>query len=796
MTNAETPSRPGSPCLRPRALVARLRRIFARRKLIPRLSRRVPEVRQMTEVECGLACLTMILNYYGSRVSLPELRKRTGIGRDGLSALGIAEVARREGMRVRAISLPRNDFRFVKLPAIVHWEFNHFLVLERWARGHAGVVDPATGRRRLAHDEFDDSFTGVLLVLEPGPAFHPRAAGSSGSFLTYILQYVRRAPGTFAQILGVSLLLLVMGLALPVVTKVVVDEILPYSLWNLMPALAIGMGALWLSQTVATLLREWLIVRLRARIDLHQMLGFVEHLFALPYSYFEQRSTGDLLARVGSNEALREILSNQLISTVMDSSLVVFYLIILLSQSLAFGLLTLGVGLLQVSFLLATNRRIGRLARRELAAFGKSQGRLGESLVGIVTLKASGAEQRALDRWSNVFFDHLNITLRYNYVSGSTSAFLTTVPVLGQLALLWVGATQVLNGSISLGTMVAFMALAGVFFAPLSSLVNSGQQFQLVGANLDRIRDVLEEEPEQEEAAGRGPAPRLSGEIRVRGVSFRYTGAGADALRAVDLTVHPGQRVAIVGASGSGKSTLGKLLLALYLPTEGEICYDGHSLETLPWREVRRQLGVVLQESVLFSGSIHSNIALSNPALGPERVIEAAKLAAIHEDIVAMPMGYDTLVSEGASALSGGQRQRLAIARAIAHRPTILVLDEATSHLDVETEQRVARNLRDLACTQVIMAHRLSTIRDADMIVVLDRGEIVERGTHAGLIRANGHYARLVRHQVERRDGANAFDGPPAPGVPAFRCPDAERSQPPAVVAHARRIPRHQHDPS
>ena len=719
----------------------------------------------MTEVECGLTCLTMILNYHGSRVSLSELRKRTGVGRDGLSALGIAEVARREGMRVRAVSLQRNDFRFVKLPAIIHWEFDHFLILERWTRRSVGVVDPAMGRRCLTHDEFDDGFTGVLLVLEPGPAFNRRAEASGNSFLSYVLQYVRRAPGTFAQILGVSLLLLLLGLTLPVVTKVVVDQILPFNMQNLMPALAIGMGALWLSQAVATLLREWLIVRLRARIDLHQMLGYVERLFSLPYSYFEQRSTGDLLARVSSNEALREILSNRLISTVMDSSLVVFYLVILLSQSLAFGLLTLGVGLLEVVLLLVTNRPIGRLARRELAAFGKSQGRLGESLVGIVTLKASGAEERALDHWSNAFFDHLNIATRYNYVSGTTSAFLITVPALGQLALLWVGAMQVLNGSISLGTMVAFMALAGVFFAPLSSLVNSGQQFQLVGANLDRIRDVLEAEPEQEEAVGRGPAPRLSGEIRVRGLRFRYTGADADALRSVDLTVQPGQRVAIVGASGSGKSTLGKLLLALYLPTEGEISYDGHSLETLPWREVRGQFGVVLQESVLFSGSIHSNIALSNPALGRERVIEAAKLAAIHEDIMAMPMGYETLVSEGASALSGGQRQRLAIARAIAHGPTLLVLDEATSHLDVENEQRVAQNLRDLACTQVIMAHRLSTIRDADMIVVLDRGEIVERGTHEELIRADARYARLVRHQLERRDGANAVDGPPAPGV-------------------------------
>ena len=704
----------------------------------------------MSEVECGLACLTMILNYYGHGIFLSELRDRLGVARDGVSALEIVRAARDHGMRVRAVSLQRNDLRFVALPAIVHWEFDHFLVVERWSAQRVDVVDPARGRCRLTGEEFDAGFTGVVIVLEPGAAFDRRAGvAARRTFGGYILQYLRHAPGTFLQILGVSLLLLLLGLALPILTKVVVDQVLPFQMRGVMPVLAIGILVLFLAQTVGTLLRQWLLVYLRARVDISMMLGFVEHLLALPYKFFQQRSTGDLLSRVSSTTMLRELLSNQLLSTVMDSGLVVFYLLVLLWQSLPFGLLTLGVGLLEAMVLLLSNRSVSRLAGRELAAFGKSQGYLGEAVVGIATLKAASAEERAFDRWSNLFFDHLNISLRYNYVSGSVAAILTTLPLFGQLALLWVGATQVLNGSITIGTMVALLALAAEFFTPLTSLVSSGQQFQLVRANLDRIRDVTEAELEQPQRAAR-PAPQLSGQLQMDGVGFRYSPTSPQVLRAIDLTVLPGQRIAIVGVSGSGKSTLGKLLLGLYLPTEGDICYDGLSLQDVNLQELRRQFGAVLQESALFSGSILSNITLSNPLMEREGVVEAAKLAAIHDDIVAMPMEYDTFVSEGGSALSGGQRQRLAIARAIAHKPAIILLDEATSHLDVETERRVAENLRTLACTQIIIAHRLSTIRDADTILVLDQGTIVEQGNHHDLLRRGGHYARLVRQQLER----------------------------------------------
>jgi ATP-binding cassette, subfamily B, bacterial len=713
--------------------------------------KRVPEVSQMSMVECGLACLAMILGYYGRKTSISELRMHYGVGRDGLSALGIVRAARHYGMRVRAISLQENDFRFVKLPAIVHWQFNHFLVVERWSRKRVEVVDPARGRCRLTHDEFDAAFTGVVITLEPGVTFDRHASPSRRAFRTYVQQYIQQAPATFLQLLAVSLLLLLIGLTLPLLTKVVVDQILPWRMENVMIVLGIGILALSLSQTVGTLLREWLLVYLRARIDLHMMLGFVEHLLTLPYSFFQQRSSGDLLTRLASTTMLRNMLSNELLSTLLDSGLVVFYLVILLWQSPPFGMLTLAIGLLQVLFLLGSNRPIRNLTSRELAAYGKAQGYLAEVLAGIATLKGSGAEQQAFERWSNLFFDQLNISLRHSYLSSTMTTIMTALRSLAPLALLWVGAMQVLNGAITIGTMVALTALANAFFTPLASLVSSGQQLQLIGAHLERITDVTEAESEQEGQTVQLP-PRLTGHIRLEHVSFRYAPDAPEVLRQLDLTVEAGQKVAIVGPSGSGKSTLGKLLLGLYVPTEGAILYDGIPLQRLHFQEVRRQFGVVLQESILFSGSILSNITLNNPTIDKEQVVEAAEIAAIDEDIRRMPMGYDTFVSEGGSALSGGQRQRLAIARAIAHKPTILLLDEATSHLDVVTEQSVAQHLQTLACTQLIIAHRLSTIRNADVILVLDQGTIVEKGSHHDLLQRQGYYARLMQQQLARRE--------------------------------------------
>ncbi|MGH2510092.1 MAG: peptidase domain-containing ABC transporter, partial [Ktedonobacteraceae bacterium] len=521
-------------------------------------------------------------------------------------------------------------------------------------------------------------------------------------------QYIRQTPLIMLQVLGISLLLLGFGLVLPLLTKFILDQVLPLRLQSLVLELGAGIILIILTQAAATLLREWLMVSLRARIDMRMMLDFFERLLTLPYTFFQLRSSGDLMARMSSNTVIRDTLSNQMIGTLLDGSSVIIYFFILAWQSLAFAMLTLGLGLLQMILILSSNRATRVLAHRELTAQGKSQGYLAEALAGMATLKAAGAEDQAMEQWTNLYLEQLNISVRRSYLSALISSMMGLMGSLAPLALLWLGLTQVLNGSLSIGTMFALNALATAFLGPLSSLVGSAQQIQIVRAHFERLSDINGAAPEQDREMVL-PPPYLTGQIQLDHVSFRYDPEAAEVLHDINLHIEAGQKVALVGRTGSGKSTLGKLLLGLYLPTQGQVLYDNFPLSNLDYQDVRRQFGVVMQDTALFSGTVRHNVTMHNPSMAMEQITKATQLAAIHEDVLRMPMGYETFISEGGSALSGGQRQRLALARAIAHHPAILLLDEATSHLDVLTEKQVEQNLRLVNCTQIIIAHRLST---------------------------------------------------------------------------------------
>ena len=710
----------------------------------------VPVMLQMSALECGSACLAMVLNYYGRKIGISECRVCCDIGRDGITARTIAKAARSFGLRVKAYTFEPTDFKYIRLPAIIHWNFNHFMVVERWTQKRIDVVDPAGGRRRLTVDEFDKGFTGVVLTFEPGVQFKRHRTKTKPSWYNYLKEMLHMpgATGILTQILGVSLLLQVFGLALPIFTKVLVDNVLPFNITNVMPILGIGMVILILSLMIISYLRAALLVYLQGRLDSQMMLGFFEHILSLPFRFFQQRRSGDLLMRLGSNMMIREALTNQTTSAVLDGSFVLVYLIILLTHAPFFGIIVLGIGLLQVMVLLTTTRRVHDLMQRDLSARAESQSYLVEALKGIATLKASGSEDRVLDFWSNLFFKHLNITLKRGHFSAIIETAMSTLRTFSPLILLWVGAFLVLNGKMSLGTMLALNALAIAFLMPLASLVSNGQQLQLIRAHLDRIADVIEAEPEQNLHMVQ-KAPSLLGRIELKDVSFRYDRNAPLVLRDISVVIEPGQKVALVGKTGAGKSTLALLLMGLYTPTKGEILYDGIPLQHLNYRTLRNQFGVVLQESFLFSGSIRQSISFNDPGISLERVMEAAQFAAIHDEIMQMPMDYETLVAEGGTGLSGGQRQRLSIARALAHKPAILLLDEATSHLDVVTESLVDQNLSNFACTRIVIAHRLSTIRNADKILVLDEGIIVERGTHNKLLAKDRYYAELIHNQLE-----------------------------------------------
>lgn len=712
--------------------------------------RRVPVVLQLTTRECGAACLAMVLAYHGRRVRLAECRDRMGIGRDGATARDILEAARAYGLRGKAYTVEPAACRQLPVPAVLHWGFNHFVVLERWSARKVEIVDPAAGRRRLTPQEFDEGLTGVVLALEPGAGFETGSA-EGGLWRTY-LKRLLAVPGTravLAQILAASLLLQLLGLAFPVLTKVLVDAVLPQGLGAALGVFVWGV-AIWAGALLVThYLRTALLVYLQGRLDARMMTGFFEHLLALPYAFFEQRTSGDLLMRLSANSQIREILTSPMLSLFLDGGFVVVYLAILLSQAPAFGLLALAVGLAQVLTLALSTRRVHELMQRDLQARAEHESYAVEALHGIATVKATGGEHRALDYWSDLFHRHLAVALERQHFSGLVDVAMNTLRTLAPVVLLVYGAARVLEGAMTLGTMLAYHALAAAFLAPLAALVANSQQLQVVGAHLDRLADVLAAEPEQR--AGARPAPRLKGAVELRRVSFRYSEKAPLVLRDVSVAIGPGSKVALVGRTGSGKSTLAKLLLGLYRPVAGEILYDGIPIEELDYRSLRRQFGVVLQDAYVFGGSIRRNVTLGDPDLSFDAVLRAARLADLDEEIEAFPMGYETLLAEGGGSLSGGQRQRLALARAVVHEPSILVLDEATSQLDAVTEERIDRRLDALAATRIVIAHRLSTVKNADLILVLDGGEIVERGTHASLVE-RGRYAELVRRQTGNED--------------------------------------------
>lgn len=735
--------------LRVRA-VATLRRLATRSLIARVITRRVPVLLQLNAGECGAACLAMILNYHGRKVRVAECREVCGVGRDGLTALTISKAARSFGLRAKGFSLEPPDFRYAPLPAIAHWEFNHFVIVERWSCKQVELVDPAIGRRTLTAAEFEAGFTGVLLVLEPGLDFRPHRSTGRPAWRNYLRAMLQTAGvvGLLGQILVASFCLLLLGLALPLFTKLVVDRVLPLHMVSVMARIGAGLVLVAAALAVATYLRSLLLVYLRSRLDLQMMLGFFEHLLSLPFRFFQQRNSGDLLMRLGSNAMIRETLTNQTLSAILDSTVMAGYLAILFARARSFGVMVLGLGILQVAVVVGTSRHVKRLTQRSLVAQAESQSYLVEALSGVATLKACGTEDRAMEHWSGLFTKELNTSLRSGHLAAVVDTAVTTLRTLSPLVLLWAGTLRVLEGGMSLGTMLALIALATAFLQPLSSLVSSAQRMQLVSAYLERIADVLDAQPEQDLGTIHR-APRLRGKIEFRNVSFRYDPNAPLVLNNISLTIEPGEKIALVGRTGSGKSTLALLLLGLHLPTEGEIFYDGVPLQRLNYRELRSQFGVVLQEPFLFSGSIRHNIGFGNPNLALGEIVEAARLAAVDEDIADMPMGFETNVAEAGSGLSGGQRQRLSLARALARKPSILILDEATSHLDVVTERKIEENLSQLACTRITIAHRLSTIRNADRILVLEGGSVVETGSHEELVSYCGHYADLMSSRME-----------------------------------------------
>jgi ATP-binding cassette subfamily B protein len=702
--------------------------------------RKTPLILQDSATDCGAACLAMILSTFGSSASCESVRQFMDVQRDGTSARVILAAGKEFGLEGKAVSLDIDGLSQIPLPAILHWGFNHFVVLTEWNGKKATILDPGFGRMSLSTKDLDVGFTGVALLFEPLVAFRPEP--EDRAHWNRMFAWIRQARLALGKVVSLSFLLKLLALGLPILTAAIVDRVLPLRRWDLLATMSVGVVVFMLAHFAGEISRSYVLSDIKHWLDERMMNSFFDHLLHLPFRYFQSHSTGDLLMRLGSNGAIRDILSQQFLALLLDVGFLAVYLVVLGCYQPSLALVVVALCTLQIALAFFSVRVTQNLVQAEIAAQSRSQSYLVQAIRGIATIKVSCAEGRVSSHWKALLREQLVASSLRDRRGSLMSSAISAVNVGGPLLVLLTGAYMVLNGGLTLGTMLAVNALAAMCLGPLASVVSNVQGLQLAGTHLKRVDDVFRETPEELPPSGMIPA-RVTGSIELRNISFRYGAHSPLVLDDVTLEIPRGSFVAIVGVTGSGKSTLAKLMLGLYPLTTGSIYIDGRIVSTSELRTIRSEFGVTLQGGFVFNGSIRDNISLNRPDMPLEQVQRAARLAEIDADIEKMPMGYETVLAEFATNLSGGQLQRLCIARALAGNPEIMIFDEATSELDAKTERRIHSNLSGLNCTRIVIAHRLGSVANADKIVVMAAGKIVESGTHENLLAKGCHYQEL-----------------------------------------------------
>lgn len=707
---------------------------------------KVPVVMQMEATECGAACLAMVLAHHGKWLPLEQVRLACGVGRDGSNAGNLLKAARSYGLKAQGYRCSLSGVRNMTFPLIIHWNFNHFVVLCGFRKRTAVICDPGRGRVEVPLQEFDEAFTGVAMAFEKTKSFTP--AGRPRSVLAFVRSRLRGTLAPMICVVAISLLASLSGLVPPLFSRVFLDEILSGKNPRWLPLFLMALGALVVFQTIVSILQAVYLLKLRGKLAVSANARFMWHVLRLPVEFFSQRYAGDIAQRQQSNEMIAETLISQLGPLALNLGVMAFYFCLMIRYSpllTAIGLTAVVCNLLITQY---TSRRRTNLFRLRMRDAGKLASATVSGIEMIETIKASGAENGFFQRWSGLNASVNGADVDAAQLESGSGALLQALSGLAGIAVLLLGAALILYGRFTAGMLLAFQSFLTSFMAPAGSLLSLGQQMQEMRVSMERVEDVESYSPDVEAPAAQTPAPegleKLLGGLELDGVTFGYSRLAPPLIENFSLSLRPGGSVAFVGASGCGKSTLAKLISGLYQPWSGEIRYDGCLRHEIPRPVFTGSLAVVDQDITLFEDSIADNIRMWDRSIEDFEIILAARDAQIHEDIVARENGYNAVLCENGKNFSGGQCQRLEIARVLAQDPTVVILDEATSALDAKTEYEVIRSIRERGITCILVAHRLSTIRGCDEIIVLEDGRVVERGTHDELYAKNGVYTRLI----------------------------------------------------
>lgn len=703
--------------------------------MISRLhKKRVPYVEQMQQTECGLCCATMLLRYYRGKDRITTIREYLEAGRDGLKLSFIAQYLKSRGMETTIYKAGIDSLSQLPLPAVIFWNNEHFVVLESIKKDTYIIVDPAFGRRKIDRETMEQSYSDIIMIVSPTKEY--KASKEKSDTWGIVFDYIKKRKATMMIVVLMSLVAYALQLSVPVMTEKIIDsdKINNYGLMVLGLSVLLGL---------INFLRGRKMIVMQIDTDYHLSKTVFSKILRLPYKYFEGRTSGDILFRMSSISNIRELMSEQFVQTLMQIGVLGFILAYMIIKSPTIAAGAVAVFVVTGIFIIAMKPFILEVNQDDMMKNTMLQTVQVETVYSMFAIKTSGMEDETWHNWKKAYDNSLVTFRKKNRVINLYTSVLAFVQNIAPIFLLGLGIYEAMCGRMTLGESMAVYSLTGSFFTTGISAYNFWNDYVAASAYMERLHDIIDTD---DETNPENPVcVKVSGDIDINHVSFSYTKSSKNVLNDIDIHIKKGEKVAIVGASGSGKSTLAKLITGLYEPTEGDILYDGVSSKFINKSELRKQIGVVPQDMTLFNESIYENIRMNREEIGMDDVKNAAALARIEDEIEKMPMKYYTLVSDMGMNLSGGQRQRIALARAIVHKNDLVILDEATSALDYENERKISDYLGKEECTRIVIAHRLSTVIDADKIIVLDNGTVKEVGKHEDLINMNGMYAQLYK---------------------------------------------------